>query len=382
MTAPTIGTRAMTEKYWVLSRAHYVVRIVDFNGVPVAKRAAALLLAQTAWTPFVDTAHYVIPQSDGAMLCAYNFAAVQEAQAQIGIDPATVLVIPETALWTTGAGNAHGPTTQWAASAQTQMISVTDALDGVVATVVDSSRVVAEQWWPARPAEIVWLNFQRGVGVGADTRTDSMPTATKTGWRPTPIGFAGGSAQNTTSQRERWVVALVAWLLVIPTIWFANDWRQLHTLKIDAISKLAATESELDATLGARGQALNALDRANKLAGLFGQPDSLTLFALVNDVLAQTVKSGVLQLVEWDLRGPQLKFVMIAPAGGAPAATAVVKAFEKISFIRDVEVNADGARTSVSLRIAGATNQPPLTDVAPNNRTTSPAPIVGTGVAK
>jgi phosphoenolpyruvate synthase/pyruvate phosphate dikinase len=39
--------------------------------------------------------------------------------------------------------------------------------------------------------------------------------------------------------------------------------------------------------------ALNGLDRVNKLAALFGQPESLATFALVNDVIAQTVKSGV-----------------------------------------------------------------------------------------
>ncbi len=377
------GAGSLTGKYWVLSRAHYVVRIVDFKDVPAAKRAAALVLAQTAWTPFTDTVHYVIPQQDGALLCAYNRAAVQAAQSEIDVDLASVQVIPETALWATNidAGN-PAPWAPAASTAQLQTVAIVDALDGVVAAVVASGRVVAEQWWPTRPGEQMWLNFQRSAGIAADARTNNMPPAKTPDWRHAPVGYNGGDAQTTTSQREWWMVAITAWLLIIPTIWFANDWRQLHALKNDASSRLVATESELDATLGARGQALSGLDRANKLAALFGQPDGLTTFALVNDVLAQTVKSGVVQLTEWDLRGSQLKFVMIAPAGGAPPATAVVKAFEKVGSIRDVEVNTDGARTSVGLRIVTPTLQPPAAVSASGNPTVLQAVGAASGSAK
>lgn len=381
VTVPTVDTPEVTEKYWVLARSRYVVRIVDLAGVPVAKRSGALQLAQAAWTPFLDTAHYVIPQLDGALLCAYDLAAIQQAQAEIDIDATSIKVIPETALWSRDSGN-PAPWAPNATTAQTQNVSLIDALDGVVATVGVSGRVVAERWWPNRPTQTEWINFQRGVGVAADERSNDTPPATFCGWQQTPAGYTGGNAQTTTSQREWSIVAIAAWLLIVPTIWFANEWRQLHALKNDAGSRLVATESELDATLGARSQALNGLDRANKLAGLFGQPDGLTTFALVNDVLAQIVKSGVLQLTEWDLRGPQLKFVMIAPAGGAPPATAVVKAFEKVGSIRDVEVSTDGARTSVSLRIISSTSQLTQTDASNGNPSVTQAVGATSGATK
>ena len=103
------------------------------------------------------------------------------------------------------------------------------------------------------------------------------------------------------------------------------------------------------------------------MAALFNRPDNLLLFALVNDVLTQTTQSGTLQLAEWDLRGPQLKFALVAPGGGAPTATALVKALELAKTVRDVEVNVDGARIVVSLRVvpSNPTTELPIGNTIP-----------------
>lgn len=348
VTAPSVGMRALATRYWVLSRARYVVRIVDLKDVPVARRAAALALAQTAWTPYASTAHYVIPQQHGALLCAWNSAEILSAQTQLDVDPETVLVLPESAL-RLDVGVESGAAAPMSTGILDQPLLLSEALDGVVAIVGAADRVAAEQWWPATPAHALWMNFQRSVGVAAHT---DVPAPLAAQWRRAPLGYAGGKAPSTTSIGEWRLVAVAAWILIAPTIWYANQWRQLHALTNEANAKLASTERELDATLGARGQALSGLDRATKIAVLFNGPDSLLLFALINDVLMQTVQAGTLQLTEWDLRGQQLKFVMTAQ-GVVPAATTVVKAFEKARNLRDVEVNIDGSRLAVSVRILG-----------------------------
>lgn len=340
VTTPSVSARLPAKRFWLLSRALYVVRIVDLSDVPDAKRAAALALAQTAWTPFASTSHYVIPQQDGALLCAWNSAGILSEQTKFDVDPETVLVVPESALRADAASLSAGT------FEQSPLLS--EALDGVVATVGVTGRVAAEQWWPAKPATAQWINFQRSVGMAAQ---GEVPAPRSTPWRRAPIGHAGGQAHDTTSAGEWWMVAIAAWLLIAPTIWYTNQWRQMHTLTNQANAKLTATERELDATLGARGQALSGLDRVTKMAALFNGPDSLMLFALINDVLTQTVQAGTLQLTEWDLRGRQLKFVMTAPGGVVPTATTVVKAFEKAKSLRDVEVNIDGSRLAVSMRI-------------------------------
>ncbi|MEI6736880.1 MAG: hypothetical protein WCL29_00205 [Pseudomonadota bacterium] len=356
--APATRSRSLATTYWVLSRACYVVRIIDLKGVPASKRPTALALAQTAWTPFAETAHYVIPQQDSALLCAWNSAAITSAMSEVNVDAHNILVIPETALrFANAASDVANVFSDSSIVSLEQSVVVSEAIDGVVATVGTSNRITAEQWWPSAPTHTKWVNFQRCVGLPADIRTNE-PALLSTGWRRTPVGYAGGTTRNTTSIREWWIVAVAAWILVIPTILVANEWRQLNTLKREAITKLVATERELDAALGARAQALAGLDRVTMLAALFGQPNSLMLFALVNDVLAQLVKADVLHLIDWDLRGQQLKFTIAAPNGGAPAATALIKAFEQTKILREVEVNVDGARTMLSMRIVSQSSAP------------------------
>ncbi len=362
VTAPTISVRSLTKKYWVLSRALYIVRIIDLRGVPASKRNAAIVLAQTAWTPFTETAHYVIPQQDRALLCAWNTAVVSTAQLQNDVDSENVTVLPEAALRLAPISSDDAT----ALSHPGQTVEIAEALDGVIATVAFATQITAEQWWPTIPSSASWLNFQRSSSLPADARSNLPPTQT-IGWRRAPIGYSGGAMQNTTTAWEWRTIAIAAWLLVVPTIWYTNEWRQVFAMTNEARGKLSVTERELNATLGARAQALDGLDRARNMAALFNRPDNLLLFALVNDVLTQTTQSGTLQLAEWDLRGPQLKFALVAPGGGAPTATALVKALELAKTVRDVEVNVDGARIVVSLRVvpSNPTTELPVANTIP-----------------
>lgn len=336
---PPANNAATLPRYWVLSRACYAVRVVPLQDIPADKQASAITLAAAAWTPFANTVHYVISQQKSVVICAWDADVVTNAQENSGVAPDDFVVLPETAL----------RASLNIAEDSTQLV-MAEALDGVVATLYRGNQVRAEQWWAATPTAETWQNFQRSIGLDESQRVATLSLQTQ-GWQKAPQGYLVGQARNTASTRERWILALVAMLLMLPTLWFANEWRQLNQLKNNALAKLATTERELDATLGARGQAIAGLDRVSKIAALFGQPDNLVLFALVNDVLNQAARAGTLQLSEWDLRGTQLKIALIAPNGGGPSATTLVKAFEKAQTLRDVEVNVDGTRTTVTMRV-------------------------------
>jgi len=357
VTLPTQPKRS-AQLYWVLSRALYAIRIIELKNIPTEKKSAAISLAAAAWTPFANTSHYVIEQQNSVILCAWDSHVITNAQALADVAPDDLLVIPETALREYVAPSA---TTD-------NQLMLSKGLDGMVATVLSNAgktrHVEAEQWWHATPSIAEWQNFQRSLGIASDKRTESLAPQNAS-WRKSPIGYLHGQKTSTTTLRERWVLAIVTWLLLIPTLWLANEWWQLYQLKTNAIAKLTATERELDATLGARGQAISGLDRATKIAALFSAPDNLAVFSLVNNDFAQITQAGTLQLTDWELRGPQLKMSLLAPNGNGPSATIIVKAFEKAQTLRDVEVNVDGSRTTITLKIvptlaATATSTPPL----------------------
>ncbi len=362
VTTPS-STSKVRAKYWVLSRGLYATRLLPLADIPPKRQQGAIQLALAAWTPFADTAHHVIVEDNVAILCAWDRAMVNAAQAASNVDAdtsleATLTVIPESALREIGGlakQNAPGmPGVKFAAM-----------LDGVSSLVINAGRVIDEQWWPTMPSANEWRNAQRRLALGATT-TDVPNTPDAFAWRRMPMGYAGGQTVSTTSSREWLMVAFAAWLLAIPTIWLANDWRQIVVGKRDAEVRLAQTEKELDATLSSRGLALSSLARVEKLAAIFGQPDSFMLFAQVNEVIAQVVKAGTLQLVDWDYRDQRVKMTMAAPNGGAPAATALVVAFEKVPTWRDVQVNADGNRLRIEFNIV-----PADTPATTGNATTS-----------
>ncbi len=371
VTAPRLIKRA-AQQYWVLSRALYTVRIIELKGIPADKKSSAISLAAAAWTPFANTTHYIIEQHDGAILCAWDSEVVSNAQALAEVMPEDVQVLPETALRDYALSKATADNQPMAFS----------GLDGVVAVVISNtgklSRVEAEQWWSVSPNAVEWQNFQRSIGN--DKRNTAFQTQ-KLNWRKSSIGHLLGQKTSTTTSRERLVMAIAAWLLVIPTLWFANEWRQLHQLKTNAIAKLATTERELDATLGARGQAISGLDRATKISSLFSAPDNLAIFSLVNNVLAQITQAGTLQLTDWELRGSQLKMSLITPSGNGPSATTIVKAFEKAQILRDVEVNVDGSRTTITLKIVSTSTTTPTITELPKTQTVPQAAALTAGGA-
>ncbi len=307
--------------------------------MPPGKRDAAIRLAMAAWTPYPETSHYVMPHGDGAWLCAWNARDVGERLAELGLMPAQVSVVPEAAFRIL---RPSSPEREFLLEA---------ALEGVCGVVVSAGRTVAEQWWPETPALTHWRNFLRGAGIDV-TNLDQIPFIDDRGWRTSPIGYPAEARSTQTSGAELLAVWVAAVILAVPTVWLANELRQVESYKNAASERLAATEKDLDAVLNSREAALGAQDRATKLAGLVNPPDHIQLFTIINDVLGQNKGQSTLQLSDWEIRGRSLKFTVVASNGLPPPATTLVKAFEKADTFRDVEARLDGTRISVSLRIA------------------------------
>jgi hypothetical protein len=323
---------------WILSRGCYAVRTIELAAVPAPKREAAIQLAIAGWQPFANTAHYVIPNGPSVQLCAWDANETARLADEISINSLPE-VVPEGALRQMAL---EGDATSVAAH-------LVSALDGCVGMVSSKGRALAEQWWPASPTSQDWKNFLRSAGL--ETTPDAAPPPIRARqWRQAPLGYPASRRSTTTTPAEIFGVWLVAVVLAVPTIWYANDLRQIVALKRSANERLAATEKDLDAVLTARESALAAQDRATKLAELLNQTDQLQLFAAVNNVLTQIDAQASLQLADWEVRAQQLKFALIA-TGPPPAATVLVKALERVPTFRDVEAKVDGSRINVTLRL-------------------------------
>ena len=179
-----------------------------------------------------------------------------------------------------------------------------------------------------------------------------VPAPLSKAWSSQPRGHLANDTNHTSSPREVLALSTAAFLLALPTLWYANELRQIYVLKQDASQRLQSTEKDFDVVLGARELALSTQDRAIQLGRLLNRTDPLNLFEIVNNIVLQNSASGALQLGDWDLRSQQLKFSLVAASGSPPAATALVKALERVTIFRDVEAKTDGGRVNITLQIA------------------------------
>jgi hypothetical protein len=336
-----------SEPLWVLSQSIYVSKWVDLAHVPAAKREDSIRLAAAGWTPFDETGHYVVWFMKGALLCAWDQAVVSQAQAGAGYSGEKT--IPEAALIdTTGGSSANGI-----------RFGAVQGLAGVSLRAVNGDAIVLEQFVGQTLGDVAWRMFQRAAGAAPG---DDAPSLAPAKWRREPAGNSLATPTGGVSPLEvRWVFA-GALLLALPTIWYANQALQYANAARDARQRAASTEQELNATLTARRGALQTVERAEQLHQLLSRPNHIALFARVNDVISQLGKSATFQVVEWDIREDQLRFVLLA-TGEAPQATTLVSGFEKVTGFADVGATIDGNRATVKLRLApttlpAATNSP------------------------
>ncbi|MBC7622417.1 MAG: hypothetical protein H7232_03430 [Aeromicrobium sp.] len=338
------STKQSANIFWILSRGCYAVKVLELGSVPEAKRLDAIRLAIAGWSPFSASEHYVVPAADSAIICAWDAAATTALILESGADIAQLRVLPESAL------RRFEPVNSAIADLTKNTAALYRAVDGFVGVFHGASRILAEQWWPELPSDSNWRNFLRSTGQ-LESADPSPPAAITLPWLKEPLGFLASQVRNSTSQRELLVVYALALALSFPTIWYANELRQLFSLKREAAQRLLSTEKTLDVALNAREQSLSAQQRATQLLELFSQPDPLQLFLTVSNVLSQIAAAGALQLGDWDLRPQQLKFSIQATSGAPPAATALVKALEQETMFRDVEVRTDGSRVNITIRL-------------------------------
>ncbi|MFN7219192.1 MAG: hypothetical protein ACK5UX_00930 [Burkholderiales bacterium] len=325
--------------------------------VPAAKREDSIRLAAAGWTPFAETAHYVLWFAKGALLCAWDQALVSHSQTGAGYnDDRTV---PEVALIETPLAAAGGGV----------HFGAVQGLAGISLRAFNADAIVLEQYAGQALTDIAWRMFQRAAGAPP---SDAAPTLAPAKWRREPVGNSLATPTGGVSPAElRWVMA-VAMLLALPTIWYANQALQYANAARDARQRAAATEKELNATLTARRGALQTLERAEQLHQLLSRPNHIALFARVNDVISQLGKTASFQVVEWDVREDQLRFVLLA-TGEAPQATTLVSGFEKVAGFADVGATIEGNRATDQLSLAPHVHSAAASNVPP--AATDPSPL-------
>jgi hypothetical protein len=332
-------TRGNAARYWILARSLYATKSVDFRVVPRNRRQGALGLALAAWQPFPKTAHHIIAHREGATLFAWDDDQVAAAQAALGLSDNQLTVVPEDAL--------RRPT----ASAAGHAAVLRQTLEGVVGEAWHGQTLAATEWWPDIPTSAEWARFTR-TALGRIEEIPSVSVAAS--WLDTPSGHAANASSQRLPAQERLALGVLVLVLLLPTAWYATQFIKARAAQSAASVRAEELARSIEPSLVARTAALDAQARAIKIAALFENADPLLVLGAVNDAVMAAFKSGTLQLTDWEYRGNVLKFTLTSAGGAPPAATQLVQAFERISWLSDVAVSVDGTRLQISATVKAA----------------------------
>lgn len=254
-----------------------------------AKRSAALELQVRRWSPFAETAKFVVWNAGCAQVWVWDAAAVGAVQVREGY--AGSLVFPEPVL--RAPPEVDGP-------------RLSEGLDGYEGQLWREGVLAGSRWWRQFPSIVEWNAFLRAHGIPAVTTLPSVDGSSLLE-RPWGGGAMGVGAGFLRSERA-WVAAGIA-------LWAAFAvWDGVAVFRYGAaLDALRADREALEAqtrpVLSARGHALDDRARSESLAALSAFPGQYELLIAVSERLP----SNGARLVEWAYDRPRLHVVVQAP---------------------------------------------------------------------
>ncbi len=353
-----VPLRSARKPLWVIERSLLRLKLVALAGVPEKKRADALRLETLAWRPFAVCDYYaqiVKPASGSGFAVAWLFAwdrdSVEIAQTAQGLNQLDMTKLPEVV---------PAPSLQLGIESGLRVLGSDES--GFETQIWERGVLQHSRWWEAKPDALAWQNFQRSVGMDGTTRLATMPLATNSAWRLEPDGFALSTvitgAVGPISNREVLWLAAVAFMLTLPTIWYANAWWSSRTITQLELASAVIAQKRFAGLFESRNLALDQAAAATFLHGLFMAPDTFSVLSDISERFNQTVKIGTFQIQEFEIRDAKLRLVVGTTA--PPSATAVIKALELSDRLKNVQINLESTRWIIVANVAPLTDAPEI----------------------
>ena len=294
------------------------------------KRASALQLKISAWSPFEDTRFSVIWSENVASVFAWDGDALDQRITENGYDPAVCEVVPEALIRRPGQDG----------------LRLVSCVDGIEAQVWASGFLTASRWWPSVPPLNEWSLFARTTGAGVST---DLPALTEPDWLDSPWHWNQTSATLVTQvlRNEHLVAASIA-VLLAPYVYFGAEWASYSIMSVGVGREIKAVEEESAAIRLQRAQALSALEMAEDLISLRRYPHQLEVLSKTHALLSP----HSVTLSSWDYDDGLLEFGL---ESDEDIDTRVfISAFEEDPLFSSVSAGTRGSRIVMSMNLTEA----------------------------
>ena len=301
---------------WVLARALCRFKAVDLANVPEAKRAQALLLQITQFSPYATTDHYAVWQGGRALVWYWDQGALLHSMSALGLASQHVRVWPESVLY---APLASG-------------LRLIKNLHGVEGQFWQDGKLLQCRWWQQRPDAREWLDFQRDIGLMLDARQIEIPTEQALALQAEPtLRAISGATGGWSNMRLAYALGML--LLFLPTAWIGSGLLKTEIALHEVRAAINAVEIKAQPLQEARNQALRTATRTQALVALDPYPDQLDLMARIASILPK----GGAYLREWDFQDGKLKVVLVTQ-GNSPSSSALVSALQQAGGFDNVQI--------------------------------------------
>lgn len=319
---------------WVLARPLYRFQTFELGQVPPKKRAQALKLELTQWTPFARTGYYIGWHDHQALVWCWDAEKVNQAIAAQGLKPHNASLMPESLLQTPAQDG----------------LCLTQCAEGFEAQHWHSGHLERCRWMAQVPTPDEWLMFQRDAGILPGDQQSQPPAPRPHHLNRQPWVTEATLAGGTANELERLVLVMAAIVLLAPTLWLGFSLLKLQASTAHLRDQQAQLQREAEPLLVARGQALDFQARLNSLVALNTFPSQLALMSQV----AQLLPNDKSFLKDWDFQQGQLKLTV--SAGTDISTTFLIGALQQSGPFRDVKAIAGQDPKSVTFQMTVAAN--------------------------
>ena len=292
------------------------------------KRASALQLKISAWSPFQNTQVAVAWSGNVASVFAWEKTTLEERMRSHGYDPNNCEVVPEAFMRNPGDDG----------------IRLVSCNDGVEAQVWSQGFLTMSRWWPSIPPAREWALFARTTGTDADT---AIPDIKEPSWREYPWNEnQNSSAVFANALKNHGLVLTTITVLLAPCFYFAAAWMSYSAMVLAVERDIASVEEESRAIRIERADALSALETAEDLLSLHRYPHQLEILSKAHSLLRQ----HPVTLTNWDYDDGLLEFGLESDSD--MDARVFILAFEEDPLFSSVSAATRGNRLVMRMDIA------------------------------
>jgi hypothetical protein len=310
---------------WVVSRSLCLYNLFDLSDVAKKHRVEALQLRISRWSPFTQTATYIVWDQAIAMVWAWDQEATQHKTTDLGIQ--VIEALPETALYP---------------KHQEAHLALASIDQGHIYQIWYQGILIAEKHSKNALSARAWLQFIRGLNLPPSIKPTAEKLQELSNTPPeisSPLELAPRPWSSSNKiiplmqslQWEKWTIISAFTVIFILFLWNLTATLLTSSALSNVEARIAIASEKISTVLDAREKAVKSNADLKQLLRYIDLPQQRAMMAAIGQVL--DTQNG--QLKEWAYNLNKLDLII---AGENIKTLELLKSLEQLKFIKSASL--------------------------------------------